>query len=368
MDSAGPYSTADPLEYKIAVSSHPSGEIMLGKLLGVAVLVTLWGCTKNDTGKDTDTNTDTGAEVPVTDGGTVIGTQRYNLVGFAAGPQAGEPAEYGQTVMADVHTLEDGSYRMYYTTRHETGNHLRVAHSADARSWTSQAAPALLGSSDTEDYRFECGGATTHDLEGTDIRMFVRCTKSYSPDEEKPDYAIYSALSHDGLTFVHEEGARIDNSSHEATSPWLTVGHGRVYTLPDGTLGGIFSVEADDQHPADLALFTSVDEGMNWTYEKTLYQDWHDPVVFKMGEQYVMFAYYLLEYPAMMVSEDGRNWPEEVTQLELYDPNALSDDADSNGRLPYEDSYADLGALVLPDGQTLLYTNFSGSIGVYEPE
>ena len=57
-----------------------------------------------------------------------------------------------------------------------------------------------------------------------------------------------------------------------------------------------------------------------------------------------------------------------MTQLELYDPNALSDDADSNGRLPYEDSYADLGALVLPDGQTLLYTNFSGSIGVYEPE
>ena len=110
---------------------------MLGKLLGVAVLVTLWGCTKNDTGKDTDTNTDTGAEVPVTDGGTVIGTQRYNLVGFAAGPQAGEPAEYGQTVMADVHTLEDGSYRMYYTTRHETGNHLRVAHSADARSWNA---------------------------------------------------------------------------------------------------------------------------------------------------------------------------------------------------------------------------------------
>ena len=318
--------------------------------------------------QEADDRSDTDTEVPVTDGGTVIGTQRYNLVGFAAGPQAGEPAEYGQTVMADVHTLEDGSYRMYYTTRHATGNHVRIAHSADARSWTSQAAPALSGSSDTEDYRFECGGATTLDLEGTDIRMFVRCTKKYTPGEEKPDYAIYSALSHDGLSFEHEAGARIDNSGHEASSPWLTVGHGRVYTLPDGTLGGIFSVEADDQHPADLALFTSVDEGMNWTYEKTLYQDWHDPVVFKRGEQYVMFAYYLLEYPAMMVSEDGRNWPEEVTQLELYDPNTLSDDGDSGGRLPYDDGHADLGALVLPGGQTLLYTNFNGSIGVYEPE
>jgi len=81
-----------------------------------------------------------------------------------------------------------------------------------------------------------------------------------------------------------------------------------------------------------------------------------------------MFAYYLLEYPGMMVSEDGVTWPETVTQLELYDPDKLSDDGGDDGRLPYDDDHADLGAIVLPDGTTLLYTNFNGSIGVYEPE
>jgi len=227
----------------------------------------------------------------------------------------------------------------------------------------------LGGASDPGDYRFECGGATIHELDSGEIRMFVRCTKQYSPGSEKPDYAIYSGLSQDGRSFVHEEdGARIANRSHEPDSPWLTVGHGRVYTLEDGTLAGIFSVEKDEQSAADLALFTSTDEGQNWTYEKSLYEGWHDPVVFKRDGQYVMFAYYLLEYPAMMVSSDGVNWPEDVTQLELFDPEGLSDDGDAEGRLPYNDEHADLGAVVTGEGGTLLFTNFNGSLGVYEPE
>ncbi len=107
---------------------------------------------------------------------------------------------------------------------------------------------------------------------------------------------------------------------------------------------------------------------MSWAYEKSLYEGWHDPVVFKRNGQYVMFAYYLLEYPAMMVSSDGVNWPEEVTQLELYDPNGLSEDGDDDGRLPYNDEHADLGAVVTGEGGLLLYTNFGGSLGVYEPD
>ena len=317
---------------------------------------------------DTDTDTASDAGGPVTGGGTIVGTLRYDLVGFAAGTQAGESAEYGGAVMADVHALDDGTYRMYYTTRHITGNHVRVSHSSDALTWTTQATPALTGSSDMDDYRYECGGATTHDLAGTDIRMFIRCTKKYSPPGETPDYALYSALSHDGLSFVHEEGARIDNSSHDSSSPWLTIGHGRAYVLPDGTLAGIFSVETEKNIPADLALFTSTDDGMEWTYEKTLYVGWHDPVVFKVGDHYVMYAYYLLEYPGMMVSEDGVTWPEAVTQIGLYDPDQLSVDGDEEGRLPWGDEHADFGAVVLPGGRVLLYTNFNGSIGVYEPE
>ena len=340
---------------------------MLKRILVVVLLASFLGCTDTITNTGTDTGTATDAGGPVTNGGTIIGTLGYDLVSFAVGTEADDPADYGGAVMADVHPLDDGTYRMYYPTRHITGNHIRVAHSPDALTWNSQAAPALPGSPDSDDYRYECGGATKHDLAGTDVRMFFRCTKKYSPPGEKPDYALYSALSHDGLSFIHEEGARIDNSNHDPSSPWLTVGHGRAYILPDGTLAGIFSVETAKNTPSDLALFTSTDDGMNWTYEKTLYKGWHDPVVFNMGDQYVMFAYYLLEYPAMMVSEDGVTWPDTVTQIELYDPNQLSSVGDSEGRLPYDDEHADLGAVVLPDGRVLLYTNFQGSIGVYEP-
>ncbi len=343
---------------------------MFGSLVALCVFVLSCSNGTTDSGDSSAPSTDSDSQsetdsatppaAPVENGGEVVAEKRYELRGFAAGVAAGnyEP-EDGSMIMADVLQMDDGTYRMYYGQRAPLpiGENIRVATSPDGESWTpADDDLALAGAKDDADVTRIMGGPSVVRLPDGGYRMFVRC--SPKPGSSGPDYHIRSAISKNGLKF-DDESPRIKNQTMDPTSPWLTVGHGRFYALDDGTWAAIVTVEPNKGSPADLALFTSTDT-TNWTYQRILYEDYHDPVVIRSGSDFLMIASYKTEYAAMMTSTDGVTWPAQVTKLEFFEMGATEP-------LANEDEVADFGAMFRPDGQFVILANFPSrsSIAVF---
>jgi|TARA_B100001079_G_C16352901_1_gene489125 hypothetical protein len=298
--------------------------------------------------------------LPVESGGTITATERWELRGFAVGQAAGNHTRAeGQMMMPDVLTLSDGSMRMYYGQRSPlpTGENILVAASTDGGQTWAPRGVALAGASTDNERTRIIGGPSVIVLPDGRYRMFSRC--SVWVGNGRPDYHIRSAISDDGWTFT-DEGIRIDNKTWDPASPWLTVGHGRFYALADGSWAAILSVESVKAQPSDLALFTSLDS-LHWTYVRTLYKGFHDPVVVHTDDGYLMVASYLTERAARMHSADGLSWPAEITALELFEMG-------SSTPLANERETGDFGVMRGADGELRILSNFphNRSIAVFE--
>jgi hypothetical protein len=300
--------------------------------------------------------------VVVENGGTITATESWELRGFAVGVAANNhEAEDGGFIMPDVLKLKDGTYRMYYTQRAPlpTGENIHVAESTDGKNWTPKGI-ALAGGKEDSDRTRIIGGASVIVLPDGRYRMFTRCSVK-TPEHTRPDYHMRSAISSDGLTFT-DEGVAIENSTWDASSQWLTVGHGRFYPLDDGRWAAIISVQSGGEGPADLALFLSTD-AKTWTYERTLYRGFHDPTVIRQDGAFLMVASYLTEYGAMMSSADGLTWPEELTKLEFFEQG-------KDTALGNETESGDFGMMTLPDGELVILSNFprNSSIAAFQKQ
>jgi hypothetical protein len=293
-------------------------------------------------------------DAPVENGGIVVTSDTWRLTGFAI-----DSAESGPFGMPDVVRLDDGSLRLYYfQSSAASASSIMIADSPDGATWTPRAQPALAAATaDTRSRPYVVSGPSVVKLPDGRYRMFTHASK-VAGDGVMGDDHIRSAISSDGgLTFT-DEGVVIDNQSGDPSSPWVGVGHGRVYALEDGSWAGIFSVVRTAGAAPDLALFTSPD-ALHFTYARTLYVGWHDPVVVKRNGQYLMVAQYLTDHFTAVVSPDGVTWYPEVAQVDLTDPSGLAGSAGASGA-------SDFGAVVDARGQVLLFCNLRGTIAMFE--
>ncbi|MDI6860431.1 MAG: hypothetical protein QMD25_00235 [Caldisericia bacterium] len=222
--------------------------------------------------------------------------------------------------MPDIHIMEDGTWRMYYHVAQPLpiGDSIRVAVSNDGLNWIDKEI-AIEGAKDDNDRMRAIQGPSVIKLLDGRYRLFTNCGKLLKTPGAPKDFHIRSAISNDGgYTFI-DEGVVIDNKNGDPQSPWLEIGHGRVFRLKDNRLAGIFTV-SDGKGPGCLALFMSKDEGLHWEYINKLYINFHDPAIAITPQGYYLLARYLQEYNVFAFSPDGINWPNEVIQLLLRDP------------------------------------------------
>ena len=277
----------------------------------------------------------------------------FSFNSLAVGEELGEIFD-GAIFMPEIITLDDGTYRMFYTVASsmdsEVGSEIRYADSSDGFQWESKGV-ALSGGKDTNSPDFLLGGASVVRLENGDWRMYYRATQWYKEISSKPLYQNFSAISKDGEVFTRELGTRISIQHYDNDSQFSIAGHGRYFQNDDGLFIGIFSANYIDASGAsDLVLMTSED-GLNWGNFRTLYEDWHDPTVIIKDGQFVMYATYLQESQGVAVSRDGLNWPAEMTNVDF-----LNEEGD---RLTEgEDGVADLGAFLTKDNEILIFTNY----------
>lgn len=275
--------------------------------------------------------------------------QYWQFDSYILGHSNEEERESGSILMPN--SLTDGSngYYLYYTASNPGSDEIHVAHSTDGESWTLLGT-AIAGANDPEDPEYIFGGASVVKLSDGRARMYYRCsvkTERGTP----PLYTVRSAISSDLVNFTRESGVRINIKQYDSSSRLGLAGHGSFYQLNDGTFAAIFSGNAygEERQPSSLYLATSSD-GLSWGNFKKLYGAWHDPVVKKIGNSYVLYAYYLNKAYGMATSRDGTTWPRALTRVYLLDEDGepLSDRSGAG----------DFGLMVKSDGTPALLANF----------
>ena len=293
--------------------------------------------------------------------------ETWVLKGFAVGEKAGH--ERGNSVMADVILLDDGTYRMYYGYSLEkvfTGDvataknppSIKYAESKDGINWVVRGT-VLKGDPDPKSREHIISGPRILRLPDGRYRMYYFSSQQQK-EGEQPQLHIRSAISIDGINFTRE-GVRIEIAPYDNSTGLRLAAHGTFFIASDGTYVAIFSGHlTTEQGPGDLKIAVSKD-GLMFTGYKTLYMDWHDPIVIKVAGGYRMYAAFLLDTYGTAFSPDGIHWPSQMTEISLVDAKG--------NRLSPRDSYVgDLGAVVLPDGKIRLYANYGSpsSIGYFE--
>jgi len=272
-------------------------------------------------------------------------TESWVLKGFSIGETPGNETSAGSFIMADVMQTDSG-YRMFYTVSRPDGADIKYAESMDGDSWEVKGT-VLQGAEEENDREYIIGGPDIVKLPDGKYRMYYRASPKFHTD---PQYHVRTALSDDGINFIRER-ITIDIYPDDPNSTLTLAGHGTYFIAGDGTYVAIFSGNyLNDDTPSDLVISTSID-GLNWSGFRTIYYDWHDPIVVKKDGQYILYANYLKDYQGKAVSPDGLNWPAQMDSLILIDSqeNVLS---------PLTDGLGDMGAVVTIDNQLRLFTNY----------
>ncbi len=268
--------------------------------------------------------------------------------GYALGALMGN--ESGNVLMADIVRLPDGRYRMYYgwaSDPSHTG--IKSAVSQDGISWRVEQGFRLQGASDNNDREAIISGPSVLPLPDGRWRMYYQATQKVEPNYP-PYFHIRSAVSTDGLTWTRE-GIRIDIAPYNSKTGLGLAGHGTFFAAADGTYIGIFSGNmGTNQGPSDLIVATSKD-GLSWKNFKRLYPGWHDPIVLKTKNGYVLYATRALTDQGMAVSKDGISWPSQMATITIKGQNGSIATEGNSG-------VGDIGGIVLPDGTIRLYTNW----------
>lgn len=285
------------------------------------------------------------ASVVVPRGG-LAQTETWTFRGHAVGRTNGTDA--AGAFMPEVIRLENGTYRMYYAT---PTREIKYAESSDGVTWTVRGT-VLQGSSDPQDLEYVISGPSVLRLLDGRYRMYYQSSKQSQPGEGPPKHHVRSAISSDGITFTREMGVRINIIDYDTSSPLRLAGHGRYFRAADGNVVAIFSGDfvSDMPGPSDLKMGISTDEGLTFSNFRTLYRDWHDPIVLAVNGGYRMYATYLAERQGLAFSPDGYNWPASMTDVRFVD-------ATGNAMTEGNSGVGDIGGVVLPTGDVLLYTN-----------
>jgi len=286
-----------------------------------------------------------------------LGVEEWVLKGFAVGEKAGHGK--GNTIMADVILLDNGIYRMYYGyslgmifTGHVATPQeppcIKYAESKDGIRWTVKGI-VLKGDPDPKSREHVISGPRVLRLPDGRYRMYYFASQKQR-EGEQPQLHIRSAISNDGINF-EREGVRIDIAPYDDSTGLRLAAHGTFFIAPNGDYIAIFSGDfTTEEGPSDLKIATSKD-GLTFTDFKTLYKDWHDPIVIKVEGGYRLYATFLLDTYGTAFSPDGISWPPQMTEINLVD--------EKGNRLTPRDSHVgDLDAVVLQNGDIRLYANY----------
>ncbi len=269
----------------------------------------------------------------------------------------------GSILMADVILLDDGSYRMYYAIRSQDESSIRFANSEDGINW-EDGEVIIQGSADATAQDFTLGGPSVIKLNDGRYRMYYSATPKQEDDHEHPNSVILSAVSEDGIHFDVEDGIRMDTNKNDSDAEIQFAGHGQFFINNDDLFVAVISAnKLDDDGPSDLMLFISED-GLDWEYEKTLFADWHDPVIVYHNGVYKMYATYLKEWQGIAMSTDGLSWSIEMSSVKIQNQEGIT-------LIDNELGGGDIGAVVTKEDDILLYTNFgkpSSSIAVFQKD
>lgn len=296
-------------------------------------------------------------------------SEKWVLKGFAVGEQVGN--EYGNTIMADVIRLDNGTYRMYYG--HSLGvifsgnvptanwtTSIKYAESEDGINWVVKGT-ILEGDSNPKSREYIISGPSVLRLPDGRYRMYYFASLRQEVGET-PQLSIRSAISDDGVNFT-KEGITIDVSPYDKTTDLKLAAHGTYFIAEDGTYVAIFSGDfTNEEGPSDLKMATSED-GLVFSNYTTLYKDWHDPIVIKTNDGYLLYATFFLDKYGMAFSPDGLNWPQEMTDIILVD-------SDGDILTPASSNVGDLGGILISENKTRLYANYGSpsSIAYFEIE
>ena len=263
--------------------------------------------------------------------------------------------EKSETVgMAEVVLFDNKTYRMYYGASIQAGQtSINYAESKDAAKWTVKGA-VLKGTASARDRENLISGPSVLKLPDGRFRMYYQSSPQQTPNMP-PKYHVRSAISADGINFTREEGVRIDIVPYDNTSGLRLAGHGTYFIAADGTYVVIFSGEFlnDKFGPSDLKIGFSKD-GLQFSNFKTLYTDWHDPIVLKEKNGYRIYATYMLEKQGTAFSEDGLTWPSEMTEVTFQDPSGKKLTEGNTG-------IGDIGGVIMANGNIRLFTNYGGT-------
>ena len=252
-------------------------------------------------------------------------------------------------LMPEVIQFNSG-YRMYYTMKNADSSQIRFADSPDGMNWTDGG---TILKSDTSkslsNKRWEINGPSVIKLNSGKYRMYY-CASTYYKNSPPP-FNIRSAISNDGTTFT-DEGIRIDIYPNDANSTLSLAGHGSYIVNDSGSVTAIFSGNAKGQimQPSNLFIARSTD-GLTFTNIFSRYNGWHDPIIVKQNNKYIMYAMYMISKEGKTISDDGLAWPNPMDSISFQDSigNCLSESVDGIG---------DIGGLTMPGNEIFLYTNF----------
>lgn len=277
--------------------------------------------------------------------GNSQGTEIWQMKRLAVGKTVGNENSGGSINMPNLIKLDNGTYRMYYNAGSSGNQMIRVAKSTDAINWIFEGT-ALVGQPNPSDREYIMGGASVIKLSDGRYRMYYRaCSRYIAP--ALPAYHIKSAISNDGITFTREPGVRMEIYPYDLTSNFKLIGHSNIFQLPNGTFAAFVSANTTSNNgPSDLFYTTSTD-GLRWNSFKKMYTGYHDPVVIKKGNKFILYSAYLNEYTGKAESLDGRNWPQTMTSITIKDLN-------SNPTKFIED----VGALLTGDNKLYLFGNY----------
>ena len=256
----------------------------------------------------------------------------------------------------DVFTLEDGTFRAFFTV---TGRGVGSAVSEDGLDWDVEPGLRIISRRDVSGYRegevgFDLGHPWLVRMDDGRVRMFLQANSGlHTP------LRIVSAVSGDDYNFELEPGIRMDIGPESGPPALSFAGHGRSWRTPDGGWGMVFSGNLlHDRNPSDIMLAVS-DNGLDWEItEPCLFNNGHDPALleFEDGRLAMVFTY-LRESLRVSVSDDhGETWSPAQKLVLLDEDGEVSDDV-----------HGDVALMHRPDGGLRMLSNGIGGIVSFIP-
>jgi hypothetical protein len=249
--------------------------------------------------------------------------------------------------------LSDGRYRMYSNGPNFKGIDSSI--SDDGLHFTKEAGLRLSGTGKSGDANCSLSHPWVIPVaRGYRLYYQANAVCDWHGDimaKSEPQFKIMSAFSQDGLTFVHDDGIRVNTDTK-----LLQAAHGRIIKLSDGTLRMYFSANFRPHGPSDIQGASSQD-GLTWQLDaQPTVLTSHDPTVLNQDGKIIMYTASDRFNMLKLVSDDGVK----------FTPTAWVEFQDEAG--PFIGPVADIDIISGPQGELRIYGTWKDSpgIGVFE--